>query len=342
MPCIAGLTSFTSDNQADGSLIDGGNAPLFSQCPVAIGSGAYHTEATDNLGRTVLYAYDQSGNLSSVTGIDGSVISYTYNADHLLTAQTSRRGQVSLAVEYSADGRVSQYTERGQAFTLNTNEEQYVSTKTDSDDRTWTYGYNESGVRIMDIDPLGNTVTRDPNPLTGLSEMNWIEDENGRITKFTYDARGNRTSRLSCNGLTEYWTYDDNNRVTTYTGTAGDSTRYFYDAHGDIIRQVTQSFNDTDSVQVWEYTYDAHGNKTGETDPSGAVSLWQYDAKGNLLTRTDTLGNGFTYTYDSDNNVVQRTDALNRTTIFEYDAWSRLVKKIGPENDTIIQEWTAM
>src|SRR5262249_39158012 len=69
------------------------------------------TQITDLTGNIYSYAYDPSGNLSTVTFPGFSTpATYTYSADHLLKTETDPRGSTTSAT-YTADGRVQSITD---------------------------------------------------------------------------------------------------------------------------------------------------------------------------------------------------------------------------------------
>src|SRR5437879_11566963 len=70
------------------------------------------TKITDPVGKEYNYGYNGSGELSSVTY--PSIVTpaqYAYDATHLLTSETDRRGNPSGASTYFADGKLKSVTD---------------------------------------------------------------------------------------------------------------------------------------------------------------------------------------------------------------------------------------
>jgi len=97
------------------------------------------------------------------------------------------------------------------------------------------------------------------------------------------------------------------------------------------------------------YAYDAVGNRTSMTDPSGVTSYtydylnrlisvtnpdnktihYQYDAGGNRTQLTDPAGGVTVYSYDDDNRLIEVTKGASSTT-YQYDSLGNLILAILP------------
>ena len=107
---------------------------------------------------------------------------------------------------------------------------------------------------------------------------------------------------------------------------------YAYDAKGNMT-----SLTDPTGATT-TYAYDAKGNVTKVTNPLGQATTFTYDAKGNLASVTDPAGAATSYTYDAAGNVISITDAKGAVTQFVYDVRNRLIKAIDPQgNVTALQ-----
>jgi YD repeat-containing protein len=150
------------------------------------------------------------------------------------------------------------------------------------------------------------------------------------------------------------------NRIAV-TDPQGNTTRYVYDARGNVIRKTDALDN------ITEITYDADDNPLSRTDALGKVTQFSYDANGNLIQSTRCAGQrqhhqlrrprpaadrhrsqGQThhpqlrrrgqphpgdrrprqpdgYSYDSVGRRLTATDALGRVTGYAYDANDNLL-----------------
>ncbi len=101
---------------------------------------------------------------------------------------------------------------------------------------------------------------------------------------------------------------------------------------------------DEEKTSVGTSEFDAHGNITKVTDPSGSITEKSYDDSGRLTrvrqwisgVASDTL-----YRYDEAGNLVWRRDALNRVICNEYDYLGRRTKRTSPSvsNNTGVGTW---
>ncbi len=103
-----------------------------------------------------------------------------------------------------------------------------MTSKTDPLGNAWQYTYVTGGVR------LGT----EANP-------------QGVVSKYEYDADGNRTKV-----------------IMDYGGVSQNTTTYAYDAQGNLT-SVTDALGNTT-----QYEYDANGNLTRTTDPLGNVTMY--------------------------------------------------------------------
>lgn len=218
----------------------------------------------------VTYAYDASGNLTSVEedtnadGVPDQITRYTYDADGMLTSQNHSTGgktDATINYTYDADGNLSGKTEVG------------VDTTGKPFFRASTYTYNADRTRARDeVD-----TDRDGTP--------------NSITTYTYNAQG-RVATV----------------VTDSNADGQEDTRdaFTYDAHGNVTRQEGSGNGKT---YVITSTYDAEGNQLDQTLNGKKVSTYAYDpANGNLVKWTNFKEDGsvrfaFTYTYTTVGNL---------------------------------------
>ncbi|MBI1906817.1 MAG: RHS repeat protein [Rhodocyclales bacterium] len=167
-----------------------------------------------------------------------------------------------------------------------------------------------------------------------------------RITTYTYDERGNMTSRTL-------------QPTTDETGTAGFTAtadgpartwRYTYDALGHMLSEDGPR-TDVSDVSTFEYwPIDAQCPGAGEgtgmdkgcrgqlrraTNAAGhGTDYLKYNAHGQLLARRDPDGNEASYSYDLRQRLTQRTEA-GMTTRYEYDKRGLLTRAVLPDGGEI-------
>jgi RHS repeat-associated protein len=295
---------------------------------------------TDPRSKTTTYTYDSAGNTTSQDNPAGDDWSWTYNSfDEPLTVTDP--DSVTVTSTYNSRGDLTGTSTPidgtraavvGYAYTDSAHPG-LVTSMTDANAHTTTYGYDADG------------------DLTG------VTDPDGDETTYAYDGEGWRVSSTSARGNAsgdpaDYGTtttYDGDGRPLTVTTPGGHTTTDTYDGDGDLLTvtdpksNVTHNtYNTADELTVVtrpdtstiHYGYDADGNRTSETDPGGHVTTYGYDALDRLISQTtpattaDPSGITTTYTLDGDGNqtAVAQPGAggATATTTNGYDADNRL------------------
>jgi RHS repeat-associated protein len=206
--------------------------------------------------------------------------------------------------------------------------------RTDGNGHTWNFGYDGSGNRTSEVDPLEH-------------ETKWTYNEAHQVLTETKPSGEKKTIVRDANGNPE-----------TVSRPAPESktqtVSYEYGPHGE-----TKSMTDP-LGHAWSYEYDSHGNLKAESDPEGDKRSWTYDedsrvisavsprgneegaeaakftssierdAQGRPLKVTDPLEGTTKYTYDAATNIETITDPNGRKTKFTYDADNERTKVERP------------
>jgi len=315
------------------------------------------------------YEYNDAGLKTRRSGSDGVVLEYHYDAQGRLT-HLWQEGVGELAgYEYAADGRLSRETKGNGTYTdysydaaghitsiVNYNESGGVQSRFEYEydaaervismstiDGDWFYGYDAAG---------------------RLTEVTYPD---GHSQSFTYDAAGNRMNSTegassqdySTGALNQYlqageaaFTYDENGNRASRTGGSG-TTTYQYNYDNRLVRV------ETSAGDVWEYTYNALGQRTsvthnGETKRfapglegwGGAIA--EFDGTGNLIA-SNVIGYGLVaringsgaadyYAFDADGNTAQLTDSAGAVIAeYQYDPFGRVLSGAKQGSGTTYQ-----
>ena len=85
---------------------------------------------------------------------------------------------------------------------------------------------------------------------------------------------------------------------------------------------------------IWNYEYDANGNRTKVTDPLNKATVSQYNAL-NQLTKTTDPGNGqILYAYNGQGQLVQVTDPRSLVTSYSIDGLGKQTQQLSPDTGT--------
>lgn len=266
-------------------------------------SGNRIAAAADSAGRTVLYAYDDQGNLLQVTGADGQATYYQYDTTGAMISAGAAR------ISYSPDAPA-------------------VASITLPDGSTRQYATPRGPREILVTDGAGDTTTYSINS-AGQTEA--ITNALGYRTSFQYDAAGRRTRLITPNNDTLRFDYDAAGRPIAITDSGGNRWQVSYS--GANLAAITDPRGGT-----YQLNYDAAGNPAGYTDPSGASILATRDSGGLISAVKDGKGNPTVYEY-SGGLLKSRTDALSGKWSYEYDGAARVAARTDPNGTRITVQY---
>lgn len=316
------------------------------------------TSITDPRGVVFLQnSYDANGRVVQQVAADGGVTNFSYTllnplvptSPVLTTVVTDPLGN-QMTYRFNPLGYLTQVTDPlGQVRNFNrdpgTNMLQSLQGPGKCDacgDTTvgdLSFTYDTAGNLLSETDASGHSVqfTYDPS----FSHLTSYTDEDGNVSRFAYDNRGNRTSFTDARGNTTLFTIDARGLITQIKDTGGNPTALAYDTAGNLISvkdpsgSVRQAAYDAVSRLVVKtdssgnstsFSYDALDRVVGVTDPLGNTTSFTYDPMGNLLTAKDPRGNTTTLTYDAETRLQTQTDALGRVISFAYDQAGDLIQ----------------
>ena len=258
------------------------------------GNGTYTTYEYDPAGQIVSlknyspddaiqsifdYTYDENGNRTSMTTLDG-VTTYEYDAIGQLTGVTYPNGR-HITYEYDPAGNRITVTDNGVATAYTTNNmNQYNQVG------STTYTYDDDGNMISKTD-AGGTTTYEYDVENRLVRV--VTPSDG-TWKYTYDALGNRVAITHDDVKTRY-IHDPIGLVDVaaeYNDTGVLAARYI---HGfGLVSRLDSSNNPA------YYAFDAIGHTRQLTDAMGVVvSSYNYSPFGIPLQTDETIPNPFKY-----------------------------------------------
>lgn len=275
------------------------------------------TSLANGLGQAVAYGnYNGLGEPGSITGPNGDVVNYTYDARGRTSTKTTHPNGGSAMWSYGYDGfglLSSVYGPDGQVTTWNRNQIMQVASITHNDKdgaSTESFQYDPNG------DVTQHTIAR--GSTTSLIE-NVTYDGLGRI----YQRPGQHSQLLT-------YAYDGNGNVVSITNAAGHVTSHQYDAL-DRVTKTIESGGASSSVgstaqatATISFSHDAEDHLTSVTDPRGLVTGYIYDGLGLLWQQTSPDTGTTSYNYDGNGRRSSMTRANGVQTTYNYDAISRI------------------
>ena len=272
----------------------------------------------------IFYDYDALGRLTGLRDEDDPIVAYVYDGAGNLVREDNGNGTVSIFT-YDDAGRVTRIENQAPDASINSfNAYTYDAVgqrvTNESQDGTWTYGYDAIGQLTSAVFDSDSAAIADKNiayeyDLAG-NRTRVVEDgvetlytvnalnQYTRVggTTFTYDDDGNMTSRTDGAGTTTY-TYDLDNRLTSVAEADGTVLAFEYDAFGNRVGKTVDGVETEYLVDpfglgdvVSEFTGGslsatyAHGLGLAAGEIGGADAFYDADAVGSVTTLTGVSG----------------------------------------------------
>ena len=288
-----------SDNAATASVTVTGNGITRQSSTTVAYDASYQTEMMG--GRGVKYLYDYAGNMVQASQIssDGTESRKTYAVYDIL-------GQLTRT--YDETNAVESYTDYD---ALGNVHREWTYVKTEGDVRKYTVkeythdllGRITQAKEYTGLHARGDALTDAPSQVTAYTYDTYdaiageyystVTDAEGGVTR-TYANNLGQTTREIQYGrasgendpkIIREWVYDDYARQTavkegSQVGQTTTKQTYEYDAYDRLVKQTTDSDNDT------TYEYDHFGRRkkmTDHTDGENIVTTWVYNKKNQVL-----------------------------------------------------------
>ena len=181
---------------------------------------------------------------------------------------------------------------------------------------------------------VGTIAVQEKRPFSTINYLknNWIDktvDLNGNQTTTEYDAAGRKVKVVNAIGQDIDYTYDKAGNILTQkvqnnNASGGDqTTSYKYDKR-NLLKTETLNPGDVSLQRVYQYTYDANGNKKTRIFPNLDSTTYQYDAMDRLLQEVyeNATTENRTYRYNNNGAVVNCTDNTGKV-VYQYDLLGR-------------------
>ena len=309
--------------------------------------------------RMMRYAYNEAGDLESITDAAGATNSFIYDANHAVQEAISPRGGMT---RYQRDGnRLLVTNALGHTRALTFDAQNRLTLETRPDGTRTAFQWNAANQLSTSIDARGaveqstwdasgRRLTRilpDNRKLTVVNDIAGnplqITLASGRLLKYTHGALGERTSMTLPGGQKEVYTYDLVGNMVKKVSPLGSANSVAYDIQGNAIRLtdplggVTTAGYDVlgrpvevrdASGRVTRLSYDVAGNVTVIEMPGVRRWLVSYDANGRRKQVTSPDGTSQSYAYDPDGNLTSFVDAAGNMTSYAYDIGGNLVSRV--------------
>ncbi|WP_159043242.1 DUF6531 domain-containing protein [Streptomyces sp. NBRC 110028] len=244
------------------------------------------TEATDPLGRTTRTRWTTEGKPSRREYSDGTTESWTWDGEGNLLTHTDPSGNITRQTTTHFDVPASRTQPDGTSYGFAYDTELRLTAVTNPQGLTWTYIYDEAGRLTAET------------------------DFNGRTLTYTHDAAGDLLIRTNGADESLHFTRDLLGRTVEQRSEGGETLTYAYDAVGGLLHAANADvevsierdalgrvLSETVNGRTTQYAYDALGQRTERTTPSGLRSAWTYDAAGRPVN-VDNGSGSLSFAYD--------------------------------------------
>ena len=222
--------------------------------------GNYPLKNTDYFGKEVVFEYDPStGDLKSVTDVNGKKTSYTYDAGFNMTSEK--------VYAYTTEAAPSGEPVSQRNFTY---------------DSAWKDQMVSCGGKAMTYDAMGNLTSCDGMTFawTGGRRLSRVTRADGTVITYEYDLHGRRVEKMVGSEM-QLFSYVGDRLFSC--STAGGAAYFSYDSVGNPVAIL---YNEVE----YYYVKNLQGDIIGLVDGNGAwVVEYSYDAWGNVLSVTGTM-----------------------------------------------------
>jgi RHS repeat-associated protein len=293
--------------------------------------------------------------LSSISSPSGRTITFTYDPSN--TVITQARDNLGRTVTYSYDSRnrLIQVTDADGGVTKYTwNANNQIETVTNQNNNlvvTNTY-YSSSNAllnnRVQQQQRTNGETTSfvyTPDPTNSFNAETDVTDPNGNLRKVTFNPAGYilTDDRAVGSAVEQDRSYTRStgqagqppiNFIMSTTDPLGRVDSFTYDANGNITTATFPSGAGTASVSA---AYGAFNQLAQYTDPIGATTIFGLNGLGLPVTITDPDNNTTSLTFNPDGQIASVADATpsRNTTSFGYD-----VEDLASVTDPLGREWT--
>jgi RHS repeat-associated protein len=365
-----GYVTPTGDYSTLAAVAGGYTLTLKDGTVLGYDSSGKQTGVTDRNGLTTTFAYNGSGQLSTITDPETQVVNIGYTGGRA-TSITDPAGR-GTQLAYDGAGRLTQVTDPASnaykyAYDGTSNR---LNSVTDPDLNVTAFGYTNSkvssitrpGTTAEQLTPGQQQAVPAPgfgtpgSPAPAVLAVNapavYVDaDANTWITFADWVGFGTGSAYADGTGYLSL-TYRDAAALPWLdTDNLGDRTRTYFDAKANPLKTVLPDDNyvqaqfDATFNEVTQYTdengdatnygLDAHGNVTAVTD--ALTKTWHntYDGRGRLTLATDPYASdSTTYAYDAFDRLTQTTDAYGKSQKLLYDSAGDVTATTDPRNKT--------
>ncbi len=312
----------------------------------------------DRNGNWITFEYDTEGTPLGIVSSAGYDVRVSTDAGRVTALRLSAADQVLMRYGYTDGHLTDVVNSSGLPLRFTYDESGRVTSWTDTNDRTYTYEYDDQDRCIAEGGTHGHMALRlsygERDPDTGLRVTTATTGE-GRTRRYLVNDACQVVAETDPLGGVTRFERDRYNRLLSRTDPLGHRTTFRYDETGSLLaltrpdgRQARAEYNELSlpvkvtrpDGTIVRQTYDERGNRTSMTSPSGQTTRFTHSEAGHLTSLTDPLGHTTTVVCDRAGLPLQITNPLGALTRYERDAFGRPVAITDPTGAVTRLEWT--
>ena len=276
-------------------------------------------------------AYDSQGNLSAVTDALGhATLISSYNADGQPLTLKDPNGLVT-SLQYDARGRLITSTAGTEVTRYRFDATGQIIKLTLPDASYLAYIYDNAHRLISLTDSLGNHIDYTLDLMGNRLNVKTFDPKNtlARARSQVFDGLSRLTKAIGAQNQTSKFGYDANGNITSATDPLSNKTNLAYDPLNRLISSIDPLGNTTTS------RYDSNNNPLALTDPLSHRTDYGYDGFGQKLTTVSPDTGQSQISRDAAGNPISTIDALGQTVTYSYDALNRVSQSSYPSKAPI-------
>ena len=277
-------------------------------------NGRFLSSLKNPLNQTTSFTYDTRwGKLKSITGIDGLITQYEFDAFGELNKviPPAPKNPINISIQFSSTPTNCVYKKTISQVGMPTTISYF-----DSKDRIIyqsTEGFNQTITEEKNYDTYGNLIKEKSTNAnnTGFITKDYTYDIYKRIIQASTTGIGNTTYGYGIS-TQPYATITQPNGVskTTYFDGFGNKTKIVENGLQNVYTFNSQDFLtkiELDNIEIFNATYDVYGNQITLADKDAGSYAYEYNSLGELTKQTDPKGNITEQTFDALGRITNKT-----------------------------------
>jgi RHS repeat-associated protein len=292
------------------------------------------TTLTEPNGSETVEHFNAAEEPTKVTRAKGTAIEttseYEYNSETFnLTKMIDPNGHETKYTYDEEGNKTSEVDPNGDERKWKYDSKHNVTEETSPGAETTKITRNEHGEPEVTERTIGTETQKTEYKYGAHGELTETKDPLSHVTKFTYDADGNKEKEIDPESDERKWKYNEDSQVTEETSPRGFTTKTERDEQGRP-KKTTDPLG-----HITEYKYDGNGNIESEKDGNAHTTKYEYSEENLPIKVTKPNGDTTETGYDAEGQKTSYTDG--NTHIWEYKR--NALEQVTEEKNPLEKIW---